>query len=173
MESILDLSALEAGRFPLHLLPTPLSDVVRTVVARFSLEAGRENIRVSIPTACPPVLADERALDSVLYHLLDNALKYAPGQEVLVEAWFEGESVHVGISDAGPGIPVAERERVFEMFHRLDGSDSREVYGHGLGLHLAKQFLEAMGGGVHAGESDQGGARIEFWLPAAREEVPG
>jgi signal transduction histidine kinase len=75
--------------------------------------------------------------------------------------------VRVAVTDGGPGIPAEERERVFEMFHRLDARDSREVYGHGLGLHLARQLLEAMGGGIRAEAPAGGGTCMAFWVPAA------
>jgi signal transduction histidine kinase len=71
------------------------------------------------------------------------------------------------VSDRGPGIPESDRERVFDMFHRLDSSDAQEVYGHGLGLHLVRRLLQAMGGGIRAEAADGGGARLVFWLPRA------
>jgi PAS domain S-box-containing protein len=167
VETILDLSALEAGRFPLNLAPVPLKDVARVVCRRFPKSAGGGRLKLDFPEDLPPVLADERALSSVFFHLLDNALKYAPEGSVQVEARSDRPQVFVAVSDCGPGIPPEERERVFEMFHRLDNSDAREVYGHGLGLHLARRLLGAMGGGIRAEEAPEGGARLVFWLPQA------
>jgi two-component system sensor histidine kinase KdpD len=112
------------------------------------------------------------ALVSVLFHLVDNAMKYAPEGEVVVEGEAGEGIVTIAVRDRGPGIPEAERERVFEMFHRLDSRDSREVYGHGLGLHLARKLLETMGGGVRAEAAQGGGARLVFWLPAAPADDP-
>jgi len=132
---------------------------------------------LSLPADLPAVRADERALVSVLFHLVDNAMKYAPDGEVVIEAQAEAENVLIAVRDAGPGIPEAERERVFEVFHRLDARDSREVYGHGLGLHLVRKLLEAMGGGIRAEGAPGGGARLVCWLPAeagsAGTEPPG
>ena len=73
----------------------------------------------------------------------------------------------LSLSESGPGIPSEERERVFDMFHRLDSSDAREVYGHGLGLPMARRLLEAMGGGIRAEPNEHNGARIIFRLPEA------
>jgi signal transduction histidine kinase len=112
-------------------------------------------------------MADERGLKSVLHHLLDNATKYAPEGDLILNADAENGIVSVSLSDSGPGIPSEERERVFEMFHRLDSSDAREVYGHGLGLPMARRLLEAMGGGIRAEPTEHNGARIIFWLPEA------
>jgi signal transduction histidine kinase len=128
---------------------------------------GEDRIVLDLPEDIPAVLADERAIESVFFHLLDNALKYAPAREVRVQARPEAAGVAVSVTDHGPGIPVEERERVFEKFHRLDARDSREVYGHGLGLHLTRSLLEAMGGWIRAESADGGGTRMVFWLPQA------
>jgi PAS domain S-box-containing protein len=167
VEAILDLSALEAGRFPLRLAPLDFAAEARAALERFRSTAGYDRIAIELPSDLPPVEADERALASVLYHLVDNALKYAPDGEVRLEAEAEPERLVAAVSDHGPGIPDADRERVFDMFHRLDSSDAREVYGHGLGLHLVRRLLEAMHGGIRAEEASGGGARLIFWLPTA------
>jgi PAS domain S-box-containing protein len=165
VEAILDLSALEAGRFPLSLEPLDLRREALAAADRFRAVDDFGRILVRLDPGLPRVLADERALASVLYYLLDNAVKYAPAGEVLVAAE-PGEGTLIGfVSDRGPGIPESEREKVFDMFHRLDSSDSQEVYGHGLGLHLVRRLLEAMGGGVRAEAGEAGGARMVFWLP--------
>ncbi len=168
VEAILDLSALEAGRFPLHIAPTDLASSIQRVVGRAGTQ-GTQELVIALQAGLPAVMADERALESVLFHLVDNALKYAPGAPLRIEAQREPGRVRVTVTDGGPGIPAEERERVFEMFHRLDARDAREVYGHGLGLHLARQLLEAMGGGIRAEEPAGGGTRIAFWIPAARD----
>lgn len=163
VEIILDLSALEAGRFPLDLEPIPLAVLCRAVASRFPKEK-RYRIDVEIPEDLPPVLADEQALSSVLFHLFDNALKYAPGGPVKVVAEQHGRRAVIAVMDQGPGIPQEDREAVFDRFHRLDTRDSREIYGHGLGLYLSRQLLHAMRGGIEIGEHESG-ARVQFWLP--------
>ena len=167
VEAILDLSALEAGRFPLHCAPTDLTAAVERVVARLRTQPGGTDVVVDLPVPLPMVWGDERAVDSVLFHVLDNALKYAPGGEIRVQADPQPGRVQVTVTDHGPGIPPEERQRVFEMFHRLDARDAREVYGHGLGLHLARRLLEAMGGGIRAEEASGGGTCVAFWIPVA------
>ncbi len=170
VESILDLSALEAGRFPLRPGPVDLAQAAARVAARLSAQPGGSRVRLELPDSIPPVQADERAIESVFFHLLDNALKYAPEGEVRVLAEAESGGVVVRVIDRGPGIPPDERERVFEMFHRLDARDAREVYGHGLGLHLTRLLLEAMGGRIRADGAPGGGTQLSFWLPLATDE---
>ena len=171
VEAILDLSALEAGRFPLSIEPLNLPQQILAAVDRFRAVDPDGRIRVRFDADLPPILADERALASVLHHLLDNAVKYAPEGEILLTAEVEPGTVVASVSDRGPGIPESDREKVFDMFHRLDSSDAQEVYGHGLGLHLVRRLLQAMGGGVRAeAVGAGGGARLVFWLPLAEEE---
>jgi PAS domain S-box-containing protein len=165
--AILDLSALEAGRFPLTLETVDLRLQALAAAERFRTVEDYGRIVVRLESDLPYVLADERALASVLYHLLDNAVKYAPLGEILLEAEAQPGRLLASISDHGPGIPESDREQVFDMFHRLDTSDAQEVYGHGLGLHLVRRLLAAMGGAVWAEEADGGGARLVFWLPLA------
>jgi signal transduction histidine kinase len=169
VEAILDLSALDAGRFPVRVAPLDFRAEARTAVERFRSGAGYERIRVGLAPDLPPVQADARALASILYHLLDNALKYAPEGAIELGAEAEANRLVAWVGDRGPGIPMADRENVFDMFHRLDSRDSREVYGHGLGLHIVRRLLQAMGGGIRIESAIGGGARLVFWLP--RSEV--
>ena len=167
VEAILDISALEAGRFPLDIRAVDLEQIAMDVISQMP-ESDR--VRADIPAELPPLMADERGLKSVLYHLLDNATKYAPKGDLVLHAEEESGFVSVSLSDSGPGIPIEERERVFEMFHRLDSSDAREVYGHGLGLPMARKLVDAMGGGIRVEPNERAGARLVFWLPEAETE---
>ncbi|MBM2844455.1 MAG: two-component sensor histidine kinase, partial [Anaerolineales bacterium] len=171
VEAILDLSALDAGRFPLRLAPLDFAAEARIAVDRFRTVPGHERIRIRLEDDLPSVQADERALASVLYHLLDNALKYAPQGDIDLGAEAEADRLVAWVRDRGPGIPEADREKVFDMFHRLDSSDARDVYGHGLGLHLVRRLLLAMGGGVRIEAASDTGARFVFWLPRAAVDV--
>ena len=164
--TILDLSALEAGRFPLELRSLDLVEVTEQVVAQFP---DLNRMRKEFPPELPRIQADEAGLKSILYHLLDNAMKYAPQGELSLAAAAENGKIRVSLSDSGPGVPSEERERIFEMFHRLDSRDEREVYGHGLGLPMVRRLVEAMGGAVRVEQSGTAGARFVFWLPAAIE----
>ena len=167
VEMILDLSALEAGRFQLQIREIPIEKVIEDVVYRFSNQPNSHRLIVDVPTSIPFVHADEQALQSILFHLIDNALKYAPQGNVDIKAFNTDEVVFIQVVDSGPGIPENEREHVFEMFYRLDTSDSRDIYGRGLGLNLAKRFLDLMGGGIQIKDAQGQGTVVEFWLPMA------
>ncbi|MBI3361249.1 MAG: PAS domain-containing sensor histidine kinase [Chloroflexi bacterium] len=170
IETILDVSALDAGRLPLLATPVAAGHIAQIIRDRFSMASAAERLRLDLPEGLPPFLADERALTSAAFHLVDNALKYAPEGEVKIEGRAEAGRVYLSISDHGAGIPPELREFVFEKFRRLDSRDSKIVYGHGLGLYVTRRLLKAMGGDICVEEPPGGGARFTLWLPAAEGE---
>ena len=101
--------------------------------------------------------------------LLDNAIKYSPEKSTItVSSEVKGGEVCVAVADEGPGIPVEEREKIFERFYRADQSRSKmNVEGHGLGLSLAQRLTGEMGGRVICAENASGGAVFTCCLPAA------
>jgi PAS domain S-box-containing protein len=165
VETILDLSALEAGRLRLDSGPV---DVRQVGVAVAQLLEGRpegDRLRLNFPETLPLAQGDERALTSVLFHLVDNALKYAAEGEVSVEARRAGGRLEVWVRDHGSGIPENMLEAVFDKFERINDADDRSIYGHGLGLYIARRLLMAQGGDILATNAAGGGACFTFWLP--------
>jgi len=163
VESILDLSALEAGHMPLYLAPLSLQSVIQNL--RKSGLDDNPHLRWQMPEDLPPVLADEQALSSVLFHLLDNACKYAPNGEISIFARLADRRLRIDIADRGPGIPEEALPFIFDRFYRQDTADARAVYGHGLGLYIVSHLLSAMGGEIRAANQPEGGACFTFWLP--------
>jgi signal transduction histidine kinase len=105
-------------------------------------------------------------------NLLSNAAKYSPsGGTVLVWSERRGDVLRVNVRDQGPGIPEEFRTRIFEKFSQADSSATRQKGGTGLGLHIARRFIEHMHG--HIGFESEPGAGSTFWveLPAARVNV--
>ncbi len=168
--AILDISALDAGRVPFYSIPLSLGTVAAAVQRQFGPLASAGRLHWKIPTDLPFVLADEHALPSVFFHLIDNALKYAPEGEIEVSAFPAGELVVAEIDDEGPGIPPDALSLVFDRFYRLHNGDAQTVYGHGLGLYIVRRLLQAMGGDIRAENRPFGGARFTFWLNAVQEK---
>ncbi len=109
--------------------------------------------------------ADPDLLTQVIRNLLANARRHAgPEGRVAVSAEARGSRLTVRIDDDGPGIPAAERERVFARFHRSDTARDRGSGGSGLGLAIARSIIESHGGRIWAEESPLGGARVAFEL---------
>jgi signal transduction histidine kinase len=154
VESILDLSALEAGRLPLQIGPVQLKEPMEE--ARMALAAahggleGRnlKRLEIRLPARLPDVAADEHILASVLFQLIDNAFKYAPDGPVRLTAKARGNGVEILLADGGPGIPPEKKEQLFQLFSRLEDADSPRVRGVGLGLYISRKMVEAMGGAI-------------------------
>ena len=131
----------------------------------------QHRLEVNIDPDAALVYADPTLLEQVLVNLLDNAAKFSPeGSSVTLNASVAARQVLIEIADEGPGIPTAERERVFDMFYRVRASDQRRP-GTGLGLAICKGFVEAMGGTITVRGGPEGrGTRIALSLP--RREPP-
>jgi signal transduction histidine kinase len=166
VETILDLSAFEAGQLPVQIESMSLPEIIPAILEQFHGAAPRR-LSVDLPPNLPPVLADERGLRSAVFQLLDNAFKYAPESGVEISACPEAGGVTLTIADHGPGIPQDLGAKIFERFHRLNTSDSQKVYGYGLGLHTTQRFVEAMGGQISLAATPGGGATFRIILQRA------
>ena len=109
------------------------------------------------------------ALNSVLFHLLDNALKYAPEGRINVSAQVQGSTICLQVGDEGAGIPSEALPMLFDRFYRANSADAQSVYGHGLGLYMVRRLVEAMGGRVEAANQHPHGAVFSCWLPLAKD----
>ncbi|MAT44159.1 MAG: hypothetical protein CL609_17645 [Anaerolineaceae bacterium] len=164
-ETILDLSALDANRLPLYLEPLNLTTVVYSLRQHYQHSQQAERIIWDVSVDTPPILADEKALHSILFHILDNALKYAPAGEITLSAVPEANQLLISVSDHGPGIPQEALPFLFDRFYRVNMADAQTIYGHGLGLYMVRRFTEAMHGSVSVKNNPQGGAEFMIRLP--------
>jgi len=107
-------------------------------------------------------------LREVLQNLLDNAVQYTqPGGKVSLSAVTHNSEAIVTVADTGIGIPLADKERIFERFYRVDAARSREVGGTGLGLSIAKHIVEAHGGRIWVDSAVGQGSQFHFSVPLA------
>ncbi|WP_307801115.1 sensor histidine kinase [Actinomadura violacea] len=159
---LLLLARLDAGERPRH-DRVDLGELVREEVAHRAA-TGRVPVEVS-GTGAFEVLGSAAQLDRVLVNLLDNAQRHA-ASAVRVGLAAAGGRVTLRVTDDGPGVPPADRERIFERFVRLDDARARDEGGAGLGLAIARGVARAHGGDLTAGEAPGGGSAFELWLPA-------
>lgn len=150
--------------------------IVRKAKTRYEAKALQLNITFTVDTNVDSVYVrgDEAALAEVLDALVDNALKYTPGHGRIRLTVFASPCeriVHLSVADSGVGIPEGLREKVFEPFYRTPAARDSTRVGIGLGLSFVKAVIEELGGIVHAGKADLGGAEITLKLPMA--ERPG
>lgn len=171
---LLDLSRIEAGRFPIKPTRIRTGAALKRSVDLVERSARSKGLSIEIRADDDfAVQADPRALDQVVANLLDNAVKYTPaGGHIVVRARSEGrEHVRFEVADDGPGIEARHRERVFERFYRVDPGRSRDVGGTGLGLSIVKHLVEVMGGDVGLEQATPHGSIFWFTLPCARGEA--
>lgn len=168
VESILDVSAIEAGRLKLNLAPLSLIPFFEHLTQHWETSEDDGRIQVQLQSDLPDVLAAQNALESVLRHLVDNAIKYAPDGPVIVSAARQDGQVRIEVRDFGPGIPEDKRNLLFGRFQRLDAKDSQSVYGYGLGLYLSRRLLEEMGCTLTFDAPADGGARFSFCLKVSK-----
>ena len=106
-------------------------------------------------------------------NLVGNAVKFTEAGEVLISARRVGDRFHVTVKDTGPGIPLAELERVFEEFHQVDSSNTKTKGGTGLGLAIAQRIIEMHGGRIWVESNPGAGATFQFELPVRVTEDEG
>lgn len=172
--NILDFSRLERGTRQLRLEdldPAATLDAFCEQQAERLQAADMKWVRGALPAGLR-IRADRDALGQVLLNLLDNAIKYASeGRELHLEAVVSGNVFRMRFCDRGPGIPAAERERIFGKFHRLDQRLTAEKGGAGLGLSIARQLARAMGGELGCENPTSGqGACFVLSLPLSPDK---
>lgn len=171
VEDVLAIPRLEAGRLLLETTEFQLRPAAFKVANLLFPDGGDRSASVSIGGNVM-VDADPNRVEQILRNLLENARKYG-GDQVSVEAIARGNEWQVAVSDTGPGLAVQDRERVFGAFEQATSGDSRTESGFGLGLAVAKNLVEAMGGRIWYEPGFPVGARFCFTLPAAKAKAPG
>jgi PAS domain S-box-containing protein len=170
INELLDLDKIEAGKLELKYVTLTPSAIVRTTLDGIAAMADEHKIRlVERVEAHRSFSADRDRLVQVLTNLLSNAIKFSPsGSAVEVEATATPTTVRFAVHNEGPGIPVADRGRLFARFQQLDSGDNRRRGGTGLGLAISKAIVEQHGGriGVHS----EANVRTTFWfeIPMSR-----
>lgn len=150
VQNLLDMTKLGSGALKPRVDWVDLSDVVSAAVLRTQRLARRHTIRVEIAPDMPLLCLDAVLMEQVFFNLLDNACKYAPaGTPIKVWAVRAADHISIEVADQGPGIPAGDREKVFDMFYRVQSTDT-QVAGTGLGLAICRGIVEAHGGTIRA-----------------------
>ena len=171
VENLLSVTRMEEGRMALHLKPELLSEVVGGAMQRLEKYGSTHHLRVEQEDDLLMARIDARLILQVLTNLIDNAVKYTPpGSEIAVRTLRRDGMVAVEVADTGPGIPDADKEKVFEMFYTSAGSDARR--GMGLGLALCKSIVNAHGGTISVSDNVPHGAVFAFTLQEERIDLP-
>jgi two-component system phosphate regulon sensor histidine kinase PhoR len=174
IENVLDFARVERGKkVAYEFADADLGALVARAVEACRYRADTEGMRIDLVTE-PEVFArvDERAVQLAVINLVENAVKYAPGSDVVtVTVGREGDAAVVRVRDRGPGIPKEDRERVFVRFDRGKQPEGRPVRGSGIGLSLVASVMEAHRGDVRV-EEGEGGVGAAFVLTFPFEGPP-
>jgi two-component system, NtrC family, sensor histidine kinase GlrK len=166
IEDLLDYQRAVHAAATLQPHPVPLDRVVREVARSHELAMHAKNQRLNLDLATLSVDADEEKLRSIVDNLIGNAVKFTPaGGAISVAVRDAGEDAAIEVLDSGPGVPVEEREAVFDSFFRGRAKASSRVEGTGLGLAIAREYAEAHGGRIRVMPHEGSGAFFRVTLP--------
>jgi signal transduction histidine kinase len=167
VDSLLEVASMESDELVLDLQPISLLPLIADTVNRLRLLAEQSDITLKLdaPAELPSIRGDRHRLERVVSNLLDNALKYTPkGGAITVAVRPANGQVEVRVMDTGPGIPPEYRERIFDRFTQVPGSEGRRR-GLGWGLAFCRSVIEAHGGRIWV-ESEVGrGSTFAFTIP--------
>jgi len=169
-DQFLEHQAAAKSALPVKLEPLSVAALVRQLVHQFQTAPSKRHFRIQAASPEPLVFADSDRVEHVLRNLLDNAVSYSPtGSRIIVRIKPQDENwVDVSVQDRGAGIPLAEQSHIFQPFYRVPQTSTRRIYGHGLGLALAKEMVDAMGGRIWVDSEPEHGATFHFTLRRAR-----
>jgi len=166
VENLMNMSRLETGTLKLKRDWCDVNELIFLVIQKLPVE-DTSRIRFEPDDTLPLVKLDGGLIETAVYALVHNATRYTPKQmPIEIATSYEGNMLLIDVSDSGKGIPESEKQHLFEKFYRLPNSGTG---GSGLGLSIAKGFVEAHGGTVNVANRPQGGALFCITLPA---EVP-
>jgi signal transduction histidine kinase/CheY-like chemotaxis protein len=175
INDILDLSKVEAGRMELEIGSFVLAEILGNGLTMVRERAGRHGIALSLEVdpAIDVIEADERKVKQVVFNLLSNAVKFTPdGGQVGISAGMDDTGIRITVWDTGIGIAPEHQERIFEEFQQVGGMYAEKREGTGLGLALAKKFVELHSGRLRVESTVGQGSRFTFTLPVRVASQP-
>lgn len=166
VDHLLDLTRIEARALQLDRDWTELDALIIDTVSKFERLNGPCQIKQCLASHLPLVYIDPERIIQVLWNLLENALKYAPPvEEISVEAFSTSSEIFINVSDRGPGIPIEDRDKIFEYFYRLPHEQQLHAPGSGLGLAICRGIINAHGGRIWVSDRPGGGSVFSITLP--------
>lgn len=171
VDELQELSLAEAGELKLIYHAEDIAKLIKQAVNSWQPQVAAKEVSLSLnlPDNLPLVNIDWQRINEVLYNLLENAVVHTHnGGTINVAATRRGDWVEVCVSDTGEGIPAEDLPNIFERFYRVDRSRARATGGSGLGLTIAKRWVEAHGGEITAKSELGKGSSFSFTLPTAK-----
>ncbi len=171
INDVLDFSKIEAGQLKLSIAEYSMKDVVHNVYSAVEPLAAKKNLKfeVDVPPDLPAGHGDERKLTQVLLNIVGNAIKFTDVGRVTIKVAPANGSFSVAVHDTGPGIPLADQDKLFEEFQQADNSITKAKGGTGLGLAISRRIIEMHGGRLWLDSSPGNGSVFTFEIPSAVE----
>ncbi len=169
VDDLVLLDRAETGILPLDLVPFDLASVVQDAVTTFSPQAETKHISLECNLEeGAPLVGDDRRIAQLLDVLLSNAVKFTPeGGRVKVSATSSGDHWFISVTDTGIGVPMLERDSLFERFYRASNARAARIPGSGLGLAVARAIARLHGGSISIANAAAGGTVVLVALPLA------
>lgn len=169
IENLLNMSRLESGHISVRLDWYDINDLINKVSEDLNEELKSFDLKIRISEELSLVRVDFGLMEQVLYNLLYNCTQYAPVQSVIeLNVFYRNNELIMEIADQGPGFPESELKNVFMKFFRVTGS---KTGGLGLGLSIAKGFIEAHNGTIRVENREKGGAKFVISLPYEKPDI--
>ena len=169
INDLLDISRIEAGRIEMKREPTSILEITKQRFDEIKPQADEKELKFSLiaPDSLPLTFGDGERIGQVLINLMGNAIKFTPEKgRVVVKLKSDGKIIHVEVIDDGFGVPIENRQKVFEKFYQHDDIHTRQQGGTGLGLSIAKSIVEVHGGRIWVDDGEGGrGSNFQFVLP--------
>lgn len=169
VNSLLDLSKMEAGMMEYQFSPTDIAGLVKNPLETLAPLAEAKNITIDNRIgSLTPVLVDYERMQQVFRNIIGNAIKFTPEEgHITIDAIEGKELMEITVHDTGPGIAAKDIERIFQKFQQVNDANSKSIKGTGLGLATIKQIILAHGGKVWATSQEGLGTTFHFTLPLA------
>ncbi|MGF1601547.1 MAG: ATP-binding protein [Thermosynechococcaceae cyanobacterium] len=170
INDILDFSNVESGKATLELNEFSLSSLTQQSLHLVRQQARTRDVNlvveVKVPQECDRFVADSRRIKQILFVLLDNAIQFTPARgTVTLRVWVESQTAIFQVADTGIGIPIEQQSQLFQTFHQLDPSYHRTHEGTGLGLAMAKKFIDLHHGWIEVNSAEDQGSVFTVELP--------
>jgi two-component system sensor histidine kinase GlrK len=166
IEDLLDFNIASSRASQLHIERIALDKIIESVLADHKVATLARQLELDVSLQPLQMDGDRAKLQTLVDNLLSNAIKFSPEQGRLrVRLEQQGEQAVVEVADAGPGIPEAERRRIFDAFYQGSHTDNGHVRGTGLGLAIAREYAQAHGGYIEVIDSEDQGACLRVVLP--------
>jgi len=170
VRDLLQLSNLDYNKAKWKKVECSIKELIEDTILKleFSIKEKNHKLDIDIQDDLPNIVIDKDGIEQVILNIISNAIKYTPNNgHIVVSAAIQDENIVISVKDNGIGIPMEDKDRIFERFYRVDKGRSRELGGTGLGLSIAKEIIEAIGGKIQLKSEFNVGTEVSIILPVS------